>query len=64
MKLNELKPLNEATYPGNIGMIEMFKFYQVADKKQKELMKELINKKAFDLVFDLIYKVTGVQLQK
>lgn len=64
MKLNELKPLNEAVYPGNIGMMEMFKFYQMASSDQKNLMKELINKKAFDLVFDLIFKVTGVRLNK
>ena len=36
MKLQELK------YPGNIGMIEMYKFYQVATPSEKAKMKELI----------------------
>ena len=37
MKLHELK------YPGNIGMMEMYKFYQVATPSEKTKMKELIN---------------------
>lgn len=64
MKLQELKPLNEAVYPGNVGMMEMFKFYQEATPAQKDLMQELINKKAWDAIFDLIFKVTGVKLSK
>jgi hypothetical protein len=64
MKLNEVKPLNEAVYPGNVGMMEMFKFYQEASAAQKDLMQDLISKKAWDAIFDLIFKVTGVKLQK
>jgi hypothetical protein len=64
MKLHEVKPLNEAVYPGNVGMMEMFKFYQEATSAQKDLMQDLISKKAWDAIFDLIYKVTGVKLQK
>ena len=64
MKLHEVKPLNEAVYPGNVGMMEMFKFYQQATAPQKDLMQELISKKAWDAIFDLIFKVTGVKLQK
>ena len=64
MKLNDLKQLDESVYPGNIGAMEMFKFYQEASSAQKAQMKELVNKKAWDAIFDLIYTVTGVKLQK
>jgi hypothetical protein len=64
MKLKELTtPLNEASYHGNIGMVEMFKFYEIADQKQKELMKKLLDKKHFDTAWKFLQKVTGVKLQ-
>ena len=63
MKLQELRPLCEASYPGNIGAMEMFKFYQIASAEQKRLMKELIAKKAYDLAWKLLQDVVGVKLQ-
>jgi hypothetical protein len=63
MKLRELKQLDEAAYPGNLGMMEMFKFYQVADSKQKDLMKELIRKNLMDQAWELLKLVTGVKLK-
>ena len=63
MKLSDLKKLDEAAYPGNLGMMEMFKFYQVADNKQKEHMKELIKKNLIDQAWELLQAVTGVKLK-
>jgi hypothetical protein len=62
MKLHDIKPLSEASYPGNIGMMEMFKFYQIASEEDKKQMKELISKKLFDAAWQLLQKVTGVNL--
>lgn len=62
MKLQELKSLCEASYPGNIGVMEMFRFYEKASIEQKKLMKELIAKKAYDLAWKLLQDVTGVKL--
>lgn len=62
MLLREFYELNEASYPGNLGMMEMFKFYEKASNEQKRLMKELISKKLFDGAWELLQQVTGVKL--
>jgi hypothetical protein len=54
--------LSEAAYAGNIGMMEMFKFYQTASAAQKELMAKYIQEKLFDKAWDLLKQVTGVKL--
>ena len=35
--------ITEAAYPGNIGFVEMAKFYQTADKTQMKNMEDLEN---------------------
>lgn len=35
MRFSEYIIVQEAVYAGNVGMMEMFKFYQVADEKVK-----------------------------
>jgi hypothetical protein len=63
MKLDEIKPeLSEAAYEGNIGMMEMFKFYQVATDEEKVEMKALIGSKNFKKAWEFLQKVTGVKL--
>ena len=61
MKLEEIS-LVEASYKGNIGMLEMFKFYQVATAAQKTEMKSLINAKKYDEAWKLLQSVTNVRL--
>lgn len=63
MRLQELKKLDEASYPGNIGMMEMFKFYQKATQDQKSKMKKLLDGKHFDEAWEFLQQVTGVKLQ-
>lgn len=64
MKINEFNsPYTEASYEGNIGAMEMFKFYQVASDKQKAVLKNLIAKGKKGLAWKLIQQVTGVKLQ-
>jgi hypothetical protein len=54
---------HEASYEGNIGAMETFKFYQMAKEKEKALLKLLIKKGNYKLAWYLIQKVTGVKLQ-
>ena len=53
----------EASYKGNIGMTEMFKFYQIADAAQKARMKELITSGQHKEAWDFLKQVTGVELE-
>lgn len=53
----------EASYKGNIGMTEMFKFYQIATAEQKAKMKELIMSGQEAEAWEFLKKVTGVELQ-
>jgi len=64
MRLQDLIQLDEAAYPGNLGMMEMFKFYQLATDEQKAEMKKLILAKNTDAAWELLQKVTGVKLHK
>lgn len=63
MKIDEVV-LNELDYPGNIGMMEMAKFYQVASPEQKMLMKKLIAENKIDQAWELLQQVSGMRLQK
>jgi hypothetical protein len=56
MKVSEI--LREASYEGNIGMMEIAKFYMKASPHQKAHFKKLVaakmNKAAWDLVYGVI----------
>jgi hypothetical protein len=62
MRANEFIS-KEASYSGNIGAMEVFKFYQVADEEQKQLLKHLMSTGKKSEAWALIQKVTGVKLQ-
>ena len=53
----------EASYPGNIGAMEVFKFMKVASQDQIKMLKALIDKKEYKIAWALIQGVTGVKLQ-
>jgi predicted chitinase len=55
--------LTEAAYPGNIGMMELVKFYQQSSKEQKDLLKKLIDSGDKSKAWQLVQQVTGVKLQ-
>ncbi len=55
--------VGEASYPGNIGMMEISKFFKVASEEEKKTLKDLIGKKKFKVAWNLIQRVTGVKLQ-
>lgn len=56
--------IDEAAYVGNIGAMEMFKFYQKANDQQKKKLAELIKKKDTKSVWRHVQSVTGVKLHK
>lgn len=63
MKLHLLEFLAEASYKGNIGMMEMFKFFQVATDAQKQEMKKLLADGKQEEAWKLLQDVTKVKLQ-
>lgn len=60
----EFVDLNEAAYAGNIGIMELIKFKQKAnDKEKKEFDDHLKNKRHKD-AWETVQRVTGVKLHK
>ena len=55
--------VGEASYEGNIGMMEVAKFFKVANQAQKKLFKELLEKGKRGLAWKLIQDVTDTKLQ-
>ena len=55
--------VGEASYKGNIGMMEVAKFFQIANEAQKKLFKELLEKNKKGLAWKLIQDVTDTKLQ-
>ena len=53
---------SEAVYPGNIGMMELAKFYKKADPKTKERVNKLIASDRKKEAWDIIQKTVGVKL--
>ena len=56
--------LDEATYAGNIGMMELVKFYSKASPKDKSMLQSLIKRKKNAEAWQLVQDVTGVKLHK
>jgi predicted chitinase/molybdopterin-binding protein len=55
--------VGEASYPGNIGAMEVFKFMNTASDFEKDLLKKLIAQKAYAKAWALVQGVTGTKLQ-
>lgn len=62
MELNATTRLLGESYPGNLGMMEMVKFYKVATPEQKQVMKSHLDKKEFTQAWEFLQSVTGVKL--
>lgn len=54
--------IQEAAYKGNIGAMEMMKFFQVATPQEKEKLKKLIADKNQSAAWKMIQDVTGMKL--
>lgn len=53
----------EASYPGNIGAMEVAKFFQIANPQDKDLFKRLVAKGNKKLAWALVQKITKTKLQ-
>lgn len=54
---------NEASYPGNIGIMELAKFFKTATPEQQDMFKKLVSTGEKKLAWFLIQRVTGVKLR-
>jgi hypothetical protein len=61
---NLLEQLDEATYAGNIGMMELVKFYSKASPKDRSVLQSYIKNKKHKEAWKLVQDVTGVKLHK
>lgn len=61
---DKLFELIEAVYAGNLGLIELFKFYKVANTQQRHDMKAALDHKDLNAFYRLIHQVIGISLYK
>ena len=54
---------HEASYPGNIGMMELAKFFQMAKPDEKDQFKKLLELGKKGLAWKLVQDIVGVKLQ-
>jgi hypothetical protein len=55
--------ITDASYPGNIGAMEVAKFFMKATPEQKEILKKLMALNDYKRAWAMIQSVTGVKLQ-
>ena len=55
--------VQEAAYDGNIGMMELAKFYMKASPADKQKLQDAIKNKRFKEAWKMVEKVTGVKLK-
>jgi len=60
--LDKEEPLDEASYEGNLGAMEMMKFFQIAKPEEKSQLKSLIDNKQTEPAWDLIQQVLQTKL--
>ena len=53
----------EASYAGNLGLMELLKFHQLATKEQSDKVKELISKNRHIDAWAIVQNVSGTKLQ-
>jgi hypothetical protein len=61
---NLLEQLDEASYAGNIGMMELVKFHSKASPREKSMLQSHIKNKKHTQAWKLVQDVTGVKLHK
>ena len=60
----KFKELIEASYEGNIGLMELIKFHKVATPEQKKKFQTHLDKKNHKGVWDIVQSVTNTKLHK
>lgn len=64
VNFKEFINLDEASYAGNIGIMELIKFKKTANSVQKKEFEDHIKNKRHKHAWDIVQKVTGVKLHK
>ena len=59
-----LEQLDEASYTGNIGVMELVKFHSKASRREKSMLQSHIKNKKHTQAWKLVQDVTGVKLHK
>lgn len=59
----ETPPMKEAVYANNAGMMEVFKFFEMATNEQKQQFDHYVNSGNHSAAFKLIEKVLGIKFQ-
>jgi len=59
----ETPAMKEALYAGNAGIMEMFKFFEVATDDQKKQFDDLVNVGNQSAALKLVEKVLGIKFQ-
>ena len=54
--------LNELSYSGNIGLIEMSDFYTIANKRQLDLFEKFLRRRKLKEAWRLVQRVTHTRL--
>ena len=60
---NFITYMNEASYLGNIGFVEMCKFWKEASKDEENKMNRIIKNEDWEGFKSLIYSVINVKLR-
>ena len=63
-RVQYFKHMNEASYEGNIGIMELIKFHKSATPDQKKKLDTHIKQKNHKKAWDLVQHVTGTKLHK
>ena len=64
MRFKEYEELLEAAYAGNVGIMELIKFKQKANDKQKKEFDDHVKNKRHEQAWKVVQDVTGVKLHK
>ena len=64
MRFKEYEELLEAAYAGNVGIMELIKFKQKANDKQKKEFDDHVKNKRHEQAWKVVQHVTGVKLHK
>jgi hypothetical protein len=63
-RVQYFKHMNEASYAGNIGMMELVHFHRKATTQQKKTFDSHLKQKNHKKAWDLVQAVTGTKLHK
>lgn len=58
-----LKVAKDESYPGNVGVMEMVKFYEKASSQESDEMNKIVGQGNWSAFKQLIQRVLGIELE-